>query len=239
MKRRVFAILAYTVLVAVVLLASTCEGSVKITSPERDAQRLEMMAATVRSEAELRDLERLATKYEIAYGKAMNGATALYFKSLVEPILVEAGMRRDEARAEEDYLAMAVADYSGALEDMERAWLMELVSVEQSLATIAEIKAKVEGIEAELYDIELRKEELAMEIIEQSYPENLLTELGQMEELFEAKGLEAQQLLHEIEVIRLAHRLQRGEELQVEPAAVEELVEEPAEEFEVVTEPML
>jgi hypothetical protein len=31
MKRRVFAILAYTVLVAVVLLASTCEGSVKIS----------------------------------------------------------------------------------------------------------------------------------------------------------------------------------------------------------------
>jgi predicted HAD superfamily phosphohydrolase len=239
MKRRVFAILAYTVLVAVVLLASTCEGSVKITSPERDVQRLEMMAATVRSEAELRDLERLATKYEIAYGKAMNGATALYFKALVEPILVEAGMRRDEVRAEEDYLAMVVADYRGALEDMERAWLMELVSAEQSLATIAEIKAKVDGIEAELLDIELRKEELAMEIIEQSYPENLLTELGQMEELFVAKGLEAQQLLHEIEVICLAHRLQRGEELQAEPAAVEELVEEPAEEFEVVTEPML
>ena len=239
MKRRVFAILAYTVLVAVVLLASTCEGSVKITSPERDAQRLEMMAATVRSEAELRDLERLATKYEIAYGKAMNGATALYFKSLVEPILVDAGMRRDEARAEEDYLAMVVADYRGVLEDMERAWVMELVSAEQSLAKIAEIEAAVQGIEAELLDIEMRKEQLAMEIVEQNYPEHLLSELGQMEELFVAKGLEAQELLHEIEVICLAHRLQRGEELQVEPAAVDELVDESAEEFEVVTEPML
>ena len=223
---------------AVVLLASTCEGSVKITSPERDAQRLEAMAATVRSEAQLRDLERLATKYEIAYGKAMNGATALYFKSLVEPILVEAGMRRDEVRAEEDYLAMVMADYSGALEDMERAWVMELVSIEQSLATIAEIANAVEAIEVELCDIEMRKEALAMEIVEQGYPENLLTELGQMEELFVAKGLEAQRLLHEIEVIRLAHRLQRGEELQVEPAA-EECAEELAEECEVVIEPML
>ena len=57
MKRKVLTILAYTILVVVVLLASTCEGSVDITTPERDAQRLEMMARTVRTEAELRDVD--------------------------------------------------------------------------------------------------------------------------------------------------------------------------------------
>lgn len=235
MKRKVLTILAYTILVVVVLLASTCEGSVDITTPERDAQRLEMMARTVRTEAELRDVERLATKYEIAYDRAMGGATALRFKALVEPILIEAGNRRDAVRDEEDYLLSVESSVHSSLDDMERAWNMELPGIEHSRREVADIEADIAAQEATIATMDADKEALAMEIIEQGYPENLLTELGEKDEAIKVKRAEVEALRHEIEVIELAYRLQHDMTLiEPQPSEVEpqEVTEGPSVDVE-------
>ena len=135
--KRFVTVMIYVVLVAILLLASTRESRVTITTPERDAARLEAMVSTIRSEADLRDVEHLARQYELAYEHSINGATARYFKSLVEPILIEAGERRDAIRAEEDYLNTTRATFNNALCDLDRAWSMELGDAAATRSLIA------------------------------------------------------------------------------------------------------
>ena len=214
--KKFLTILAYTLLVGVVLFATTCESHVTISTPERDAALIESKAATIRSEADLRDVENLARQYEIAYRHSINGATALYFKRLVEPVLIEAGERRDAIRYEEEALEASKLQFKQALEDRERAWSMQSGTLEEAKALIADNCAKIVALETEKEALIERKEELAMEIIEQGYPESLLAELGKVEESIILTQRNIESIAHENEIIVLSRRLQYGEDVNAE-----------------------
>ena len=219
--KKFLTILAYTLLVGVVLFATTCESHVTISTPERDAALIESKAATIRSEADLRDVENLARQYEIAYRHSINGATALYFKRLVEPVLIEAGERRDAIRYEEEALEASKLQFKQALEDRERAWSMQSGTLEEAKALIADNCAKIVALEAEKEALIERKEELAMEIIEQGYPESLLAELGKVEESIILTQRNIESIAHENEIIVLSRRLQYGEDVNAETECCE------------------
>ena len=219
--KKFLTILAYTLLVGVVLFATTCESHVTISTPERDAALIESKAATIRSEADLRDVENLARQYEIAYRHSINGATALYFKRLVEPVLIEAGERRDAIRYEEEALEASKLQFKQALEDRERAWSMQSGTLEEAKALIADNCAKIVALENEKEALIERKEELAMEIIEQGYPESLLAELGKVEESIILTQRNIESIAHENEIIVLSRRLQYGEDVNAETECCE------------------
>ena len=219
--KKFLTILAYTLLVGVVLFATTCESHVTISTPERDAALIESKAATIRSEADLRDVENLARQYEIAYRHSINGATALYFKRLVEPVLIEAGERRDAIRYEEEALEASKLQFKQALEDRERAWSMQSGTLEEAKALIADNCAKIVALETEKEALIERKEELAMEIIEQGYPESLLAELGKVEESIILTQRNIESIAHENEIIILSRRLQYGEDVNAETECCE------------------
>ena len=219
--KKFLTILAYTLLVGVVLFATTCESHVTISTPERDAALIESKAATIRSEADLRDVENLARQYEIAYRHSINGATALYFKRLVEPVLIEAGERRDAIRYEEEALEASKLQFKQALKDRERAWSMQSGTLEEAKALIADNCAKIVALETEKEALIERKEELAMEIIEQGYPESLLAELGKVEESIILTQRNIESIAHENEIIILSRRLQYGEDVNAETECCE------------------
>lgn len=233
-------ILAYTLLVGAVLFATTCESHVTITTPERDAKLIEAKAATIRSEADLRDVEQLARQYEIAYRHSINGATALYFKRLVEPVLIDAGERRDAIRREEESLESAQQSFRRALEDRERAWSMECGTLAEAKALIATNRAKIETLTAEKQAFVERKEVLAMEIIEQGYPESMLTELSKIEEQIILTERTIEDIAHENEIIALSRRLQFGEDVNTEEATEGcDCCEAPMPEVRITVEPLV
>ncbi len=214
--KRFLTISAYIVLVAIVLFASTCESHVTITTPEKDATILKKMASTIRSEADLRDVENLARKYEIAYRNSINVATALEYKRLVEPILVEAGDRRDAIREEEEAKATMLAKFEQNLEDRERAWSMKIGSKSEAQAMLADNNKKIESLKSDIEAMAQRKEDLATEIVEQGYPEALLTELGKLEDEIASIELSIADIEHENSIIILSRKLQYGEDIEAE-----------------------
>lgn len=125
-KKRVALATFYTLFVVMLLMGTRCESRVHLTTPERDAKHIAELAESVHSEAELRAVEKLATEYEIAYRKSYGGAKALYFKSLYEPVMDEAGERRAIYRAEEERVAELEAQFEASLGDLDLAWKMPL-----------------------------------------------------------------------------------------------------------------
>ena len=125
MKRLFAKIAAYAVVVILLLLATKCDHGVKITTPQRDAKRIAELAELVESEADLRAVEKLATKYELAYRKSINGAAAMKFKRLAEPALIAAGDRRDAFRETEDYLLAQQTQLNDKLSLLDAAWRLE------------------------------------------------------------------------------------------------------------------
>ena len=98
----------------------------------------------------------MAYEYELAYRHSYNGAKAMHFKSLYEPILVKAGDRRDAIRAEEDRLAAAQKEFSQRLDDIDVAWRMTLGSDEDVLRKIQENEASVVSCEQEIETLQAR-----------------------------------------------------------------------------------
>ncbi|MBQ1174089.1 MAG: hypothetical protein IIX58_02770, partial [Alistipes sp.] len=137
------------------------EPKLHLTTPEQDAQKLSQKAEVIRTETDLRELEKLAYEYELAYRHSYNGAKAMHFKSLYEPILVKAGDRRDAIRAEEDRLAEAQREFNQRLEDIDVAWRMTLGSDEDVLCKIQENEASVVSCEQEIETLQARKLQLA------------------------------------------------------------------------------
>ena len=217
-NRKQKAILAtiYTLFVVLLLLGTRCESRIHLTTPEKDAQHLAELAMTIHSEADLRKVERLASEYEIAYRKSYNGAKALYFKSLYEPILDEAGERRAAIRAEEDYLAMQQASLHNTICDLESAWVMPLGSYEEELQRLIANNTIIEAMQGELETLIAQKEVYAYEIIDAGYPQDMLQKLGQMEADIEAKGNEIKEIEHRNAIIKLANKLQLARELVIE-----------------------
>ena len=214
-NRKQKAILAtiYTLFVVGLLLGTRCESRVHLTTPEKDAQHLAHLAETVHTEADLREVERLASQYEIAYRKSYSGAKALYFKSLYEPILDEAGERRAAFRAEEDYLNEQQTTLNAIISDLNAAWTVALVNEAEEFKKLAENKILIEAMRAELELLVVAKEEYAEKIIEEGYPQEMLNEIGKMEEEILTKESEIAKMEHKNEIIILANKLQLGRDL--------------------------
>lgn len=216
-NRKQKAILAtiYTLFVVGLLLGTRCESRVHLTTPEKDAQHLAHLAETVHTEADLREVERLASQYEIAYRKSYSGAKALYFKSLYEPILDEAGERRAAFRAEEDYLNEQQTTLNATISDLNAAWTVALGDEAEEIEKLAENKILIENMRAELELLVVAKEEYAEKIIEEGYPQEMLNEIGKMEEEIMSKEAEIAEMEHKNEIIILANKLQLGRELRI------------------------
>ena len=216
-NRKQKAILAtiYTLFVVGLLLGTRCESRVHLTTPEKDAQHLAHLAETVHTEADLREVERLASQYEIAYRKSYGGAKALYFKSLYEPILDEAGERRAAFRAEEDYLSEQQTTLNTTISDLNAAWTVALGDEAEELKKLAENNTLIEAMRAELETLVVAKEEYAEKIIEEGYPQEMLNESGKMEEEIMSKETEIAKMEHKNEIIILANKLQLGRELRI------------------------
>lgn len=214
-NRKQKAILAtiYTLFVVGLLLGTRCESRVHLTTPEKDAQHLAHLAETVHTEADLREVERLASQYEIAYRKSYSGAKALYFKSLYEPILDEAGERRAAFRAEEDYLSEQQTTLNTTISDLNAAWTVALGDEAEELKKLAENNTLIENMRAELELLVVAKEEYAEKIIEEGYPQEMLNEIGKMEEEILTKESEIAKMEHKNEIIILANKLQLGRDL--------------------------
>lgn len=224
--------------VGLLTLSNIYNPSPKITTPEQDALMLELKAQTVHSEIDLRNLEKLAYEYEIAYRHSYGGAKAMYFKSLAEPIIVAAGDRREAIRAEEDILAAAQNKFNTTLNDIDEAWCMKLGSVEECLATIADNDAKIADKEAQIETLVLRKQELGAQAWSGpggKLDESCLEEIGSVDKSIEKCYEDIAKYEHKSHIIELAYRLQNGKELErPEPVMVEECCDCCCEDVEVV-----
>lgn len=222
-KKRVALATFYTLFVVMLLMGTRCESRVHLTTPERDAKHIAELAESVHSEAELRAVEKLATEYEIAYRKSYGGAKALYFKSLYEPVMDEAGERRAIYRAEEERVAELEAQFEASLGDLDLAWKMPLGSHEEELAKIAANDATIAKYDAELQSLVAKKEQLAMDIIDAGYPQDMLDQIGVVEKDIKALEDKITEVAHTNEIIILANRLQLQRTLDID---TEEVVEE-------------
>ena len=201
------------------------EPKLHLTTPEQDAQKLSQKAEVIRTETDLRELEKLAYEYELAYRHSYNGAKAMHFKSLYEPILVKAGDRRDAIRAEEDRLAAAQKEFCQRLDDIDVAWRMTLGSDEDVLRKIQENEASVVSCEQEIETLQARKLQLAEDAWNGpsgTLDQKCLDEIGVVDEQIAKLQDSIAEHNHTIEQIKLAYRLQRGAEF---AAPVEEPVE--------------
>ena len=213
--------------VALLTLSQIYTPSPKLTTPEQDAQLLAFKAETIRTENDLRNLEKLAYEYEIAYKHSYNGAKALYFKSLVEPIIIAAGDRREEIRREEDVLAGQVNAFKSTLADIDEAWRMTLGTTEEGVALIVANDEQIAALVAEIGALELRKRELGAQAwsgASGKLDESCLEEIGRVEAAIVESNNEIKEFEHKSNIIRMAYRLQRGEELTIE--VVSEQIEE-------------
>ena len=222
-KKRVALATFYTLFVVMLLMGTRCESRVHLTTPERDAKHIAELAESVHSEAELRAVEKLATEYEIAYRKSYGGAKALYFKSLYEPVMDEAGERRAIYRAEEERVAELESQFEASLGDLDLAWKMPLGSHEEELAKIAANDATIAKYDAELQSLVAKKEQLAMDIIDAGYPQDMLDQIGVVEKEIMATEGKIAEVAHTNEIIILANRLQLQRTLDID---TEEVVEE-------------
>lgn len=201
------------------------EPKLHLTTPEQDAQKLSQKAEVIRTETDLRELEKLAYEYELAYRHSYNGAKAMHFKSLYEPILVKAGDRRDAIRAEEDRLAAAQKEFYQRLDDIDVAWRMTLGSDEDVLCKIQENEASIVSCEQEIETLQARKLQLAEDAWNGpsgTLDQKCLDEIGVVDEQIAKLHDSIAEHNHTIEQIKLAYRLQRGAEF---AAPVEEPVE--------------
>lgn len=207
------------------------EPKLHLTTPEQDAQKLSQKAEVIRTETDLRELEKLAYEYELAYRHSYNGAKAMHFKSLYEPILVKAGDRRDAIRAEEDRLAAAQKEFYQRLDDIDVAWRMTLGSDEDVLRKIQENEASVVSCEQEIETLQARKVQLAEDAWNGpsgTLDQKCLDEIGVVDEQIAKLQDSIAEHNHTIEQIKLAYRLQRGAEF---AAPAEEPVEAECEEL--------
>lgn len=222
-KKRVALATFYTLFVVMLLMGTRCESRIHLTTPERDAKHIAELAESVHSEAELRAVEKLATEYEIAYRKSYGGAKALYFKSLYEPVMDEAGERRAIYRAEEERVAELESQFEASLGDLDLAWKMPLGSHEEELAKIAANDATIAKYDAELQCLVAKKEKLAMDIIDAGFPQDMLDQIGVVEKDIKALEDKIAEVEHTNEIIILANRLQLQRTLDID---TEEVIEE-------------
>lgn len=211
-KVRVVSIIGYSLFVILLLLGTRCESHPEITTPERDVQRIAQLAETISCEADLRAIEKLARDYEIAYREGYNGAKALHFVKLMEPVRHEAGQRLEAIRAEEDYLQGQRDALYGMLNDLEQAWKLNIESYEAACSEIERNNASIATLEDELATLVADKEQLALDIVEAGYPADMLALIGEKEDEILRHRERIAEVEHDNNIICMAYKLQYGEE---------------------------
>lgn len=229
---RLFSSLIYIGFVGGLLALSQCESSPKITTPEADVQLIAQKASIIRTEVDLRNIEKMAYEYELAYRHSYGGAKALYFKQLVEPIIVAAGDRRDSIRNVEDALRAEQLKFHKRLSDIDEAWRMKITTPERDLERMATNDARIATIQHYIDSLQLEKEalgECAWDGPGGSLDKNCLEKIGKIETIIEKQTADIATIGHKNYIISLAYRLQRNEELTLpaEEVVVEEgIIEE-------------
>lgn len=218
--------IGYTLLVALLFLGTRCESHPKITSPEHDSKYLESLAECITCETDLVIIEKLARDYEIAYRKGYNGAMATKFTTLMVPVREKATARLDAIRAEEDYVKSQQTQFIGTLEDLDRAWQMDVATPEAAYVIIDANDANVAQLEASLAQLLIDKELYAEEIIDACYPADMLENLQKMEEQVVVLRNDIDKVKAENYLVELAYRLQHGEELPARIVAEPELADD-------------
>ena len=238
MKRNIFAILGYTALVAVVLLMSQCESRVTLTTPKKDAQRIIAMAQGVESEEELKSIEKLARKYEIAYEHMYNGAASLEFKRLTNDALREASQICDDIHAKNDAIQALKSEFTGTLDMLDAAWSHEALTAEEYEEAIKKNELRVKKINAKIKQAEAEIQAYSDKLIEAGYPADMLEELGKMKEEVTKYESMIKVVENESRVLTLTYKLHSGN-ASVESAEAEEPVadEEPTTEEPTDEEP--
>lgn len=236
MKKLFAKIAAYAVVVILLLLATKCDHGVKITTPQRDAKRIAELAELVESEADLRAVEKLATKYELAYRKSINGAAAMKFKRLAEPALIAAGDRRDAFRETEDYLLAQQTQLNDKLNLLDAAWQLPLTTAEEQLSEIQANNNAIAEVKAAIAELTSKKEQLGFEVVDKGYPEELLAEIGKVEDEISANEKRISELQRANTVIEYAYKLQQGADIYSFAVTVECAEEEATEEVETEVE---
>ena len=240
MKRKIFAILGYTVLVAVVLLMSQCESSVTLTTPKKDAQRIIALAKGVESEEELKSIEKLARKYEIAYERMYNGAASLEFKRLTNDALREASQLCDEIHAKNDQLNALKSEFAGALDMLDEAWSHEALTAEEYAEAIKKNELRIKKINVKIKQAEAEIQAYSDKLIEAGYPADMLEELGKMKDGVTKYESMIKVVENESRVLTLTYKLHSGNASveNAEPAAEPEepATDEPATEQQPTTE---
>lgn len=231
MKRKIFAILGYTALVAVVLLLSQCESRVTLTTPKKDAQRIIAMAQGIESEEELKSIEKLARKYEIAYERMYNGAASLEFKRLTNDALREASQICDDIHAKNDAIQALKSEFTGTLDMLDAAWSHEALTAKEYEEAIKKNELRVKKINAKIKQAEAEIQAYSDKLIEAGYPADMLEELGKMKEEVTKYESMIKVVENESRVLTLAYKLHSGS-ASVESAESEEPVadEEPTDE---------
>lgn len=226
MKKRLAKVAAYAVVVILLLLATKCDHGVKITTPQRDAKRIAELAENVESEADLRAVEKLATQYELAYRKSIDGATAMKFKRLAEPALLAAGDRRDAFREAEDYLLAQQTQLYDKLNLMDEAWQLTLTTAEEQLTEIDANNKAIDELKLAIAELTAKKEQLGFEVVDKGYPEDLLAEIGKVEDEISANEKRIAGLQRDNTIIEYAYKLQQGADI-YSLAMPETTIEEP------------
>lgn len=219
-------------IVGVFAISYLHEPKLHLTTPEKDAYKIGQQVETIRTENDLRKLEKLAYEYELAYRHSYNGATAMHFKALVEPYIIAAGDRRDAIRQEEERLEAAQQEFAKHLNDIDVAWRMELGSDAEVLQMIAQKRAAIAELEESICQLTVHKEQLAEAAWSGSggsLDQKCLEEIGEVEKEIAGNIAEIEELEYSIDLVLLACRLQRGEEPVAEVVVVEETETEAAE----------
>ena len=225
-------------IVGVFAISYLHEPKLHLTTPEKDAYKIGQQVETIRTENDLRKLEKLAYEYELAYRHSYNGATAMHFKALVEPYIIAAGDRRDAIREEEERLEAAQQEFAKHLNDIDVAWRMELGSDAEVLQIIAQKRAAIAELEESICQLTAHKEQLAEAAWSGSggsLDQKCLEEIGNVEKSIVKCQQDIAVYAHKTHVIELAYRLQNGTTLErQEPVVFDECCDCCCEDVEVV-----
>lgn len=210
---------ALAAVAAGVALCTACGSEVKITKPSIDAQIIIDRSRTVETEAELRELERLANEYELAYRRHINGAAAERFKELTADVLADAAnvMQRYQQQQQTDQELRAEIDDKLAF--LDRAWRLELTTPEQDSRKLEQIAAEAAEAESQLAALAAERTRITEALDAVGYDDDDADELlerygNQMDEVdrrYAEVTADLEEIMTRVSLYRLAYKLQRGE----------------------------
>lgn len=214
---------------AAAMLCVACGSEVKITKPSVDAQIIIERGRNVETEAELRDLERLANQYELAYRQSINGAAAERFKALTADVLNDAALNMQEYQQQQQADRALRQSIDDKLAVLDQAWSLELTTQEQDRRKLEEVARKADELNGELARLSAEYIRVTEALDAVGYDDDdadeKLERYGNELDTIELRRAEVAATLDEtmnrVAIYRLAYKLQRGEVFALSTAADE------------------